>query len=110
MTEFVWVYITTKDHDEARDIGLSLVRQRLAACANVIPAIQSIYVWNGELVEDHEAALVVKTSSVLFDELIADVKARHSYECPCIVALPITGGNDDYLSWLRIQTARIESK
>ena len=105
MSEFVWVYITTKDAAEAKTIGTHLVEERLAACANILPAIESIYEWKGELVHDHEAALVVKTSQELLDSLVARVKQLHSYECPCIVALPIIGGSDDFLNWVREQTA-----
>jgi periplasmic divalent cation tolerance protein len=104
MTDLVWIYITTKDAAQAREIGTLLVQRRLAACANVIPSIESVYEWKGEIVHDREAVLIVKTRSDLQDKLIDAVRSAHSYECPCIVALPISGGSDDYLKWLRNQT------
>jgi periplasmic divalent cation tolerance protein len=104
------VYITTKDEAEASSIGTRLIESRLAACANIFPSIKSIYEWNGSLVHDTEAALVVKTRRELLDKLIADVKANHSYECPCIVALPIAGGNEDFLRWVSGQTLAIEGE
>ena len=104
MSKLIWVYITAKDDAEAQAIGRMLVESHLAACANIFPAVTSIYEWQGELVTDREAVLVAKTKSAMLDDLIVAVKASHSYECPCIVALPIEGGSDDYLSWLKHQT------
>ena len=102
---FIIAYITTKNADEARRIGRALVECRLAACANVIESIQSIYRWNGAIVEDNESILIVKTRASLFDALAAKTKSLHSYDTPCVIALPIVCGSPDYLSWLADQTA-----
>ena len=98
------VYVTAKDREQARVIGTSLVHERLAACANVLGPIDSLYWWNGTVQEDSEAVLVVKTRAGRVDALIARVKELHSYDAPCVVALPIRSGNPDFLRWIRIET------
>lgn len=94
------VYITVPDQDEARTIGRALVEERLAACANIFPAIHSIYRWQGKVHSDSEAALIVKTSEKQLSSLINRVKEMHSYSCPCIEAFPIETGNADFLNWI----------
>ena len=93
------VYITTKDEEEAKKIGKTLVEERLAACINIHP-IKSIFWWEGKIVEDSEAAMFVKTKAELVDEVIRRVKELHSYEVPCIVSLPIEKGHPEYLKWI----------
>ena len=99
------VYITTESRDEALAIGKALVEERLAACANVLGGMRSIYWWEGKVQEEGEAVLIVKTRAELVDRLIERVKALHSYDCPCVVALPIEAGNPAYLDWLADETA-----
>jgi periplasmic divalent cation tolerance protein len=103
--EFRFVYMTVRDRAEARAIGTALVEERLAACANIIDSMESIYHWEGRLVEDQEAVLIVKTSEAQLPRLIARARALHSYQCPCIVALPIVNGYEGYLGWLAANTA-----
>ncbi len=98
------VYITTGDGAEARRIGRALVNARLAACANIFDRITSVFHWEGEVQEENEGVLVVKTRSELLPALIARVKELHSYECPCVVALPIAEGNPEYLEWISRET------
>lgn len=105
MTEFRFVYITTKDREEARRIGRLLVESRLAACVNVIDGMESIYHWRGEICEDSEAVLIAKARAALLPDLINRVKTEHSYDCPCIVALSITAAHQPYLDWLQKETA-----
>ncbi len=101
----VIVYITTRDRDEARTIGRMLVERRLAACANVVPAVDSFYWWDGRLVEDREALLLVKTRRERLEELIAAVVDAHSYEVPAVLAIDVAQGNPRYLAWLVRETA-----
>lgn len=96
-----FVYITCKDLDEARKVGRTIVGARLAACANILNPMNSIYWWKGELVEDQETILILKTMAAQVEPLIEKVKSIHSYEVPCVVALPIVKGNPDYLEWIR---------
>ena len=98
--DFVFVYITAKDKEQALAIGKTLVEERLAACVNVIDGMTSIYRWEGEICTDSEAVLIAKTSSERFEALAARVKQLHTYTCPCIVSLPVIGGSSGYLEWL----------
>lgn len=104
MTGFVTIYITAPDAGEAAEIGRSLVKARLAACANVMNGLTSIYVWNGDIEEAGEASLFLKTRASLVPAVIEWVKEMHSYSCPCIVAWPIEQGNQDYLDWIERET------
>ncbi len=101
---FIFVYITTKNKKEAEKIGRVLVKEKLAACVNIIGNINSIYRWKGKVEEDKEVILIAKTKNNLLAELIKKVKALHSYKCPDIVALPIKGGSKDYLKWISENT------
>lgn len=98
------VYVTTADLDEAQRLAQSIVSRRLAACANILPRMQSIYWWKGEMAEAAECVLLFKTRRSLVRTLTDAVKAEHSYECPCVVELPIEGGNVDYLAWIANET------
>ena len=102
--EFYWVYMTAADKDEARAIGRGLLEARLAACVNIIDHMSSMYWWQGEIQEDGETILIAKTRKAHFPALMEKVKALHSYECPCIIALPIRDGFPDYLQWLAKET------
>jgi periplasmic divalent cation tolerance protein len=100
MNNFVIAYVTAKDKAQALSIGRALVEERLAACVNVIDNIASVYRWEGEICEDGEAVLIAKTSAEKFEALTERVKQLHTYTCPCVVSIPITGGNKGYLDWL----------
>lgn len=104
MSAFRFVYITTRDEAEAARIGEALVRERLAACANVLGPIRSFYWWEGKVQDDREAVLVLKSRDALIEPLVARVKALHSYSCPCVVALEIAQGNPDFLRWIGEET------
>ncbi len=101
--QYCSIYITAGDEDEARRIGKILVEEKLAACVNILP-IKSIYRWEGDIEEEGEVTMFVKTRAELADEVIERVKALHSYEVPCIVSLPIEKGNADYLKWIEEST------
>lgn len=98
------IYITTDGPDEARAIGRTLVEARLAACANVLDPMTSIYRWKGAVQEGRESVLIAKTTAASVDALTAMVRELHSYDCPCIVALPVAGGNPEFLSWIAAET------
>lgn len=104
MTGYCTVYVTAANKDEAMAIARVVVAERLAACANVLPTMTSVYEWQGDVHEDAEAAVLLKTRAALFDELAARIRDLHRYDCPCIVAWPIVSGADDYLGWVRDQT------
>ena len=102
--EYVVVFITTATAEEAQRIANILVSGRKAACVNIVPQVHSRFWWQGKIDSADEALLVVKTKAALLDEIIKLVKENHSYEVPEIVALPIVGGNRDYLKWIDNQT------
>lgn len=104
MSDFILVYMTAANETEAVGLGRALVQDRLAACANILGPIRSIYWWEGALKDEPEVALLAKTRADLLPDLTALVKAMHSYAVPSIVALPIEGGNPDFLSWIRTET------
>lgn len=101
----VSIYITTSNKEEAIKIGKAIVHARLAACANIMDSMESIYWWEGKIVEENEAVLLLKTKEELADRVIAEVKALHSYDVPCIVAWPIVNGDADYLKWIEEETS-----
>ena len=96
----VVVFITAETHGQGRDIADALVGDKLAACVNIVPSVQSKFRWQGKIDSANESLLIVKTREVLLDKVIAKVKSIHSYKVPEIIALPIVGGNKDYLDWI----------
>ena len=96
----VVVYITTETHGQGREIADALLTEKLAACVSIVPKVQSKFWWKGEIDSATEALLIVKTRADLLDKVIASVKSKHSYTVPEIIALPIIGGNEDYLNWI----------
>lgn len=105
MMSFSLIYVTAPGVEEARAIGRALVEARLVASANVVSGVSSVYWWDGQVRDAEEALLIAKTRTDLVDAVIEAVRARHSYVCPCVVALPIAAGNPDYLDWLAAETA-----
>ena len=104
-----FVYVTAVSETEAKKIAQTVVAERLAACANLLGAVKSVYWWEGKVCEGEEVALVLKTSNDRKTELIARVKELHSYDCPCVVCLPIADGNPDFLKWIGKETAKPQS-
>ena len=98
--EINFIYITTNDKYEARIIGKALVTSGLAAGVNIIDNMNSIYLWNNKIQDDQETILIAKTTKDRVPELIEKVKTMHSYECPCIVSLPVLDGNRMFLDWI----------
>jgi periplasmic divalent cation tolerance protein len=79
---------------------MPLVKEKLAPCFNIIPGVKSIYTWKGELHEDEEVILFIKTREELFEKVKDSIKSTHSYECPEIIAIPIKEGFKPYLDWI----------
>jgi periplasmic divalent cation tolerance protein len=104
--DFVVVLVTAGDAEEAARIGRTLVVERLAACANVVGPIHSVYRWQGAVEEAAEHLLLVKARAADLPALEARVRALHSYLLPVVVALRVTAGSAPYLAWLAESTAR----
>ena len=94
------IYITAGNKDEAVMIGKALISDRLAACVNIIENMYSMYMWDGKLQDDKETILIAKTTKDRVTYLIEKVNALHSYDCPCIVTLPVSDGNPAFLKWV----------
>lgn len=101
--DVLFVYVTAANAEEARRIGRALVEEGLAACVNLPAPHTAIYRWEGAVAEDAEQALIAKTTASRFDELARRVRALSSYDVPCIVALPVTTGDAEFLSWVGMQ-------
>jgi periplasmic divalent cation tolerance protein len=103
--EYVVVFITVPDEETGCEIARELLSQNLAACVNITSPIRSLYWWDGEVCNDAEVLLIVKTRSELFQEQVVPVVKRcHPYEVPEIIALPIMMGSVEYLSWIKEET------
>ena len=99
------IYVTSSSEDEALNIGRTLIDERLVACVNIIPAVRSIYRWEGAIEDEKEAVLVMKTVGAKVGAVTKKIKSIHSYDCPCVVVMDITNGNDDFLQWIVNETA-----
>lgn len=100
----MFVYVTTADSGEATRIARAIVEQRLAACANIIDGMRSVYWWQGALQEASETVLILKTVKERLGVLMAAVKALHSYDCPCIEAIEVADGDPEFFAWVRRET------
>src|SRR4030067_998471 len=101
---YIVVFITTKNADEAQKIAKALVKRRQGASRNIVPEVNSHFWWKDKLDATKESLLIVKTKESLLPEVIKSVKKIHSYTIPEIIALPIVGGSRDYLEWLDSET------
>ena len=95
-----FIYMTAGSKDEARKIGKELVISRLAACVNILDNMNSFYMWQGKVQDDTEIVMIAKTTEDRVPELVEKVKSLHSYDCPCIVSIPILDGNQAFLDWI----------
>ena len=102
--EHIVVFITAADEEEARLISRVLLKQRKAACINIVSGINSLFWWQEKIDSAKESLLVIKTKTALLDEIIQLVKEIHSNDVPEIISLPIIGGNKDYLEWIEKET------
>ena len=100
MEEPILLYVTCANKDEAKSIARVLVEERLIACANILGKMTSIYRWEGEVAEEDEIAVLLKPRRNMEVRVTERVKELHSYDVPCVIALPITGGNPDFIHWL----------
>jgi periplasmic divalent cation tolerance protein len=99
-SDFAVIYITCANADEAQRIGAQLVTERLAGCANIIPAVQSIYWWEGQVTRSEEAIIIAKTMAAKIHDLNERVRSLHSYTTPAIIAVPLLHMGADFAKWL----------
>jgi len=97
---YIVVLITTGSAEEAKKIAAALLEQKKAACVNIIPQVSSRFWWEGELDSAEESLLLIKTRTQMLDDVISLVQENHSYDVAEVIALPVVGGNQDYLDWI----------
>ena len=103
MHEYVQVVTTAEKREDAGRLARAAVEKRLAACAQVVGPITSIYWWEGKISEAEEWLCIMKTTTELYGELEKTLRGLHPYEVPEILAVPVSAGSGDYLEWLRGQ-------
>ena len=92
--------ITMPDAEQGKELARKLLNEKLVACVNVIPAVTSLYWWEGKISEDPESLLILKTTQHKVEALIKAVKAHHPYSVPEVISMAIDQGNPDYLQWI----------
>jgi periplasmic divalent cation tolerance protein len=97
----IMVFMTAANREEAVRLAEMMVADRLAACVQILPEMESIYRWQGKIERQQEVLVIAKTAASKFEELEREVRAIHSYDTPEIVALPLTAGSSPYLEWLK---------
>lgn len=96
----VMVYMTAKDEEEAGKIAEALLKEKLVACVNIIPGVESSYWWKGKIEHEKEVVMIAKSRSSLAERIVERVKELHSYDVPCVDVVPLAGGNPDYFKWV----------
>jgi periplasmic divalent cation tolerance protein len=106
MEQALLVLTNLADMASARLLARALVEQRLAACVNMLPAVQSVYRWNDVIEEAAEVTLLIKTTTARYDELEQAIRALHPYELPEVIAVPVSAGSPAYLAWIAQETRK----
>lgn len=101
----ILVYVTYSSAQEAGQISSILIEERLVACANIMAAHRSMFRWEGAVKDVQETAVLYKTRAALFEALTARIAGLHSYECPCIVAVPLSAGFAPFIDWVAGEAA-----
>lgn len=102
--EFIIIYCTVPNKKEGKAIAKNLVENNLVACVSMIDKVESVFSWDGEMCEEHEALLIIKTRRELFDKIRVVIKKLHSYNVPEVIALPIIEADETYLKWIEHET------
>ena len=110
MSEVIVVFITTANREEAARLADMLVGSRLAACVQILPEIESVYRWKGQVQREAEVLLLAKSTMDRFDELERQTRAIHSYETPEILAVPAAAVSEPYRKWLEESTLMVKAK
>jgi periplasmic divalent cation tolerance protein len=104
MTDYIQIFTTMDKEEDARRLGRLIVENKLAACAQIVGPVSSIYRWKGKVEEAREWLCIFKSRRNLFQRLEESIRSVHPYEVPEIVSLPIESGSMDYLKWLGDET------
>lgn len=104
--KMIEIWINCPDRDTARKISKALIADRLVACTNTFPEIESSYRWKGRIENEREVPLVLKTREENFAQVVDEVRKLHPYETPSIIGMPVEFLNEDYLAWVYAETER----
>jgi periplasmic divalent cation tolerance protein len=97
------LYVTCKDTEEARMVGREITANRLAACVNIFPAMESIYEWESRIETTSETVMIVKTSQQMVDQCADRIRKLHSYKTPCVLIIPVENSDDSFVRWMQGQ-------
>jgi periplasmic divalent cation tolerance protein len=103
---FIIIFVTAASEQEAASIGRTVVEEGLAACANIIPHMHSIYRWKGEIWDEGETLIIIKSREEYFERIRSRIRELHSYEVPEITAIQLDKGDAAYLQWIEAVTAK----
>ncbi len=103
-TKYILIFITASSVQEAEMLATAVVKKKLAACGNILPDLRSVFWWQGNLENEQEALLILKSRFALLSDIIRVVKSLHSYDEPEIIAIPILAGSESYLAWIEQET------
>ncbi|SRR5574344_2216832 len=103
--DFILIYCTVPNKKEARKIARYLVEESLVACVNIIDKMQSIFSWDGEICEEKELLLIMKTRAEHFETVKKIIKKIHSYSIPEVISVPIVQASETYLKWIAHETS-----
>lgn len=105
MNAYIVCLVTLNDLKKATEIARLLLEREIVACVNLVPQIRSLYRWKGEICEDEEILMIIKTREELFDRLLAEIRQHHPYEVPEVISWRIERGLDEYLQWIHDATS-----
>ena len=98
--DFIVIYCTVPNKNEGKDIARALVKHQIVACVNIIDKIESVFSWDGEMMEEKEALMIIKTKKELFADVNRVIQKLHSYNVPEVIAIPIIEADEIYLKWI----------
>ncbi len=98
---YIVVFATFKDIEEAKTIVAQLIYNKEIACANILPSVDSVFFWSGNVCNEKEVFAIMKSKKSKFRSILKTIKSIHSYSVPEVIAIPIIDGNEDYLGWIK---------
>jgi periplasmic divalent cation tolerance protein len=108
--DFAFIITTVSSEEEGRLIANELVKNKLAACVNIVPKMYSVYEWENTIHNEMEALLLIKTTKAREKDIYQTVQSMHSYDTPELITLPIENGSDTYLQWVENSVQGVEIK
>ena len=102
--EFIVIYCTVPNKKEGKEIAKKLVEKKLIACASIMDKVESVFSWDGDLCEETEALMIIKTKKELFERVNGVIQGLHSYNVPEVIAMPIIEADETYLKWIAHET------